>query len=223
MNKDIILEKIKEEITESNGKNQDLLNLQEADIELGEEQQVYCRTYEYTCTGVGKKFGGDFRFPLTKAYKSDAKWFYEGDKNSAEKFLISYAGGKKMLEKLGGCFAEGDAYGAVSFDAETKLREDFRMYDCMVLPESVRVDNFEEVYKSSPVFKPIYRSNDSKKIPIAYVVRHAAGEMVLLAGNNCNNISGNAPKINWFLIVFAGLFCFPVLLVYLIYLMCKKK
>ena len=222
MNKDIILGKIKEQITESNGNNKDLLDLQEADIELGEEQQVYCRTYEYTCTGAGQKFGGDFRFPLTKTYKSDAKWFYEGDKNSAKMFLIRYAGGKKMLEKLGGCFVEGDAYGAVSFDAEVKLREDFRMYDCRVLPESVRVDDFEEVYKSSPVFRPIYRSNDSKKVPVAYVVRHAAGEMVLLAEDNHNSESGNAPKINWFLII-AGLFCFPILLVYLIYLLCKKK
>ena len=224
MEKRLILQKMKEQIAESDGSNKEILNLRESDIELGEEHQMYCRVYQYTCTGAGQKFAGDLRFPLTKTYKSDAKWFCEGDASLAERFLINYVGGKKQLEELGGCYTKGDLYEALRSDAFWKLREDFRMYDCRVLPESIRVDDFEEISTSSPVFRTIYRSDDPEKTPIGYIARHAYGEVVLLEKNKNNNSSesGNGVNPNWFLII-AGIFCPPILIVYIIYLMSQKK
>ena len=227
MEKNQILQKFKEKITENGGEPKELLSLQEADIELGEEQQVYCRTYEYTCTGVGQKFGGDFRFPLTKTYKSDAKWFFKGEKETAEKFLINYIGDKKIYEELGGCFEDSNIYKALCSDAFWKLRADFRMYDCRVLPESISIDDSDELSESSPVFRPIYRNSDPQKKTIGYIAKNASGEVVLIEKNyknskRNNSGNGNNPKPNWFLII-VGIFCPPVLFIYLIYLLCKKK
>ena len=221
MEKSVILQELKSYF-EKNG-NHSLLNFQESDIDIGSTQNVFCRKFKYVCTAAGQKFGGDFRFPLTKTYDSEAKWFFEGNKTLATNFLIAYIGSKDILDELGGVFEEVSYTSAIESDAYWKLRNDFRMYDCQVLPETIRIDDWEETYISSPIFNPIFLTTADKKELIGYIVKNSVGEKIILDLNQKHKKKKEKDdKPNWFIIIL-GIFWFPILIVYLIYYFGKKK
>lgn len=223
MEKFFILKELKDYIKKTNNKAKDFLNINESDIEFGESQTVVCRKFKYTCKAVGEKFANDIRFPVTKTFDSDAKWFYNNDKNIATNFLIAYLESKELFEELGGVFDESDILAALDHDAFFKLRAELKMYQCRVLPETVRIEDYEEIYFSSRPFTPIYFNTSTKKKLLGYVTELSSGEKLIFDINSKHSNKSNADiKPNW-LIIAIGIFYLPVLIIYLIYYFIKKK
>ena len=219
MKKNLILEEFKKKITENHIGGFDLANLKEEDVSIGNSYMVYCLKFKYQCTGIGQKFGGGYRFPLTKDYKTNAMWFYEKEEELSKKFVSAYVGDDKILEELGGVFELYDPEEGIKHDAFFKLRQDFRMYDCQALFDTIRIDDYEEFYRSTVTFNVVCIKN---KV-VGYVATNSAGESFILnvkSKFNKLNISKKG-KRNWLFIV--ACICWPPLFViYLIYKGVKK-